>query len=156
MRATCEAVLLSCFVQAARSADMPRWFLMSWDRKFEKREKQIKHNTYKTITTYIERHCFGSNLMKTLHGEKTYVLRCGSFVWSAKCYCQKITRKKCFRSEAASTLLPKYFPRHSSCCCCCCREPTRQRPCGALPLEQGGDRGGQHAATHDGMLHPIC
>ena len=85
----------------------------SWDRKFEKREKQIKHNTYKTITTHIERHCFGSNLIKTLHGGKTYVLRCGSFVWSAKCYCQKITRKKCFRSEAASKLLPKYFPRHS-------------------------------------------
>ena len=99
---------------------------MSWDRKFEKRQKQIKHNTYKTITTHIERNCFGSNLIKTLHGGKTCVLRCGSFVWSAKRYCQKITRKKCFRSEIASKLLPKYFPRHSS-CWFCCREPTRFR-----------------------------
>ena len=100
--------------------------MMSWDRKFGKREKQMRHNTYKTITTHIERHFFGRNLKKALHGGKTYVLRCGSFVWPAKCYCQKITRKKCFRSEAASKLLPKHSPRHSS-CCFCCREPTRGR-----------------------------
>ena len=82
----------------------------------------------------------------TLHGGKTYVLLCGSFVWSAKCYCQKITRKKCFRSEAASKLLPKYFPRHSS---SCCREPTPRRrgpascPCSrACPRRRRRSAGG--------------
>ena len=101
--------------------------------------RKEKNNSSTTLTKKSQHVstdiCFWQQSHKKIHGGKMYVLRCDSFVWSAKCYCQKLSHKNSFRSEAVSKLLQKYFPRHSS-CRLCCREPTRRRD-----LERGPARG---------------